>query len=400
MNNAALVNLDILGPAAPTGSELGRIAGAALHLPPVEIGFANAAPIQVPLFNMTTGGLWRITGTAQMDGSAVPGKSVPFSVVVKSIQSPALWSGIWQVPDHFRESLVRNYPWHTEARVYASDLANNMPDGGRLPEVFAINELDDQRTAIWLEDVAQSPDGGWTDDVFCQAAALLGRLAGSGAVRQSGPPLSIEKDAERLRYFLDSVGSLIYIPSLRGDELWQVPAVAEGASAELIAGLRSLTDRAHQLVDEILELHTFPAHGDASPQNLLIETREASVGEPGASPRFVVIDWGAYGAACAGFDLGQLLSGLVNNGLMSGEELYRLEPLCFHAYCDGLAESGADVRESAVLRGHAMTMALFTGLSAVPSQRLGEPDSEELRVFMAGRIVMARFVLDLLASTD
>lgn len=132
MNNAALVNLDILGPAAPTGSELGRIAGAALHLPPVEIGFANAAPIQVPLFNMTTGGLWRITGTAQMDGSAVPGKSVPFSVVVKSIQSPALWSGIWQVPDHFRESLVRNYPWHTEARVYASDLANNMPDGGRL----------------------------------------------------------------------------------------------------------------------------------------------------------------------------------------------------------------------------------------------------------------------------
>ncbi|MDQ0769544.1 hypothetical protein QF031_002293 [Pseudarthrobacter defluvii] len=41
-------------------------------------------------------------------------------------------------------------------------------------------------------------------------------------------------------------------------------------------------------------------------------------------------------------------------------------------------------------------MALFTGLSAVATQRLAETDSEELRTLVAGRVHMARFVLDLL----
>jgi hypothetical protein len=60
----------------------------------------------------------------------------------------------------------------------------------------------------------------------------------------------------------------------------------------------------------------------------------------------------------------------------------------------------ADVAEAAVRRGHAASMALFAGLQAVATQRLAEPDSEELRSFVAGRVEMARFVLDLLSSTE
>ena len=78
--------------------------------------------------------------------------------------------------------------------------------------------------------------------------------------------------------------------------------------------------------------------------------------------------------------------------MMAGAELYRLEPLCLQAYCEGLAYSGTDVPDLTVRRGHAASMALFAGLQAVPSQRLAEPDSEELRTFMAGRVEMARFV--------
>lgn len=85
---------------------------------------------------------------------------------------------------------------------------------------------------------------------------------------------------------------------------------------------------------------------------------------------------------------------------MGGNELFRLEPVCLAAYCAVLAESGADVPEPVVQRGHAASMALFAGHSAVPTQRLEEPDSEELRAFVSGRAQMARFVLDLLASTE
>ncbi|MFK0009673.1 phosphotransferase [Paenarthrobacter sp. NPDC090520] len=391
MKAAVLNNMDALGPAALDQGALAGIAAAALDAPSVELLSANASEITFPMFNMTTGGLWRVDGTARI-GSAED--SAPFSVVVKLVQSPLLWGGIEQVPPQMRRDMVRHYPWRTEAEVYASDLADAMPAGGRLPKVYSIQDTDEQRTAMWMEDVTESPGAVWDDDRFRDAATLLGRLAGSTAVKDRGPVLRVEKDADRMRFFLKGVGAMLLIPGIQGDDLWKIPAVAEAADPHLIAGLRSLTLRAAGLMEEIIALPALPAHGDASPQNLLIERTD------GASTEFAVIDWGLYGGACAGFDLGQLLAGLVNQGTMSGEELYRLEPLCLRAYCEGLADAGVETSEAEVRRGHAASMALFTGLSAVATQRLAEPDSDELRTLVAGRVHMARFVLDLLASTD
>jgi hypothetical protein len=396
MMAAMLEKMNILGPACVDAGQLTGIAAAALQDPLAELQSAGATAINFPMFNMTTGGLWRVEGTARTRGGGATGVA-EFSTVVKLVQSPLLWSGIGQVPPNFRDGLERHYPWRTEAQVYASGLAEAMPAGGRLPEIYRIEELDGQRTAIWMEDVAESPGAEWTDDRFRDAAMLLGRLAGSSAVRDLGPGISGARDAERLRFYLNSVGALVFIPGIRGEDLWKVPAVAEAADPRLIAGLRSLTDRAPELLEEILSLPAFPAHGDASPQNLLIE----SAGDaPGGSTNFAVIDWGLYGGVCAGFDLGQLLAGWVYVGAMAGNELYRLEPLCLQAYCEGLADTRPDISESTVRRGHAASMAIFAGLQAVPTQRLAEPDSEELRSLVKGRVEMARFVLDLLASTD
>lgn len=396
MQAVSVENMDALGAASMDAGRLAAVAAAALGVPAVDLLSARAAEILFPMFNMTTGGLWRVEGTARAGGGG-RWPAARFSTVVKLIQSPLLWSGIDQVPPHFRDGLVRHYPWHTEADVYASGLAGAMPAGGRLPTVYSIEKLDPQRTAIWMEDISTCPGADWTDGRFASAAALLGRLAGSGAVRDLGPGISAARDAARLRFFLDGLGALTLIPSIRGKVLWRVPAVAEVATPQLIAGLRTLADRAYELADEIAAFPALPAHGDASPQNLLIDC--TADGQDGQS-NFAVIDWGMYGGACAGFDLGQLLAGWVNQGAMDGDELYRLEPICLAAYCEGLAESGADVPESVVRRGHAASMALFTGLQAVSTHRLAEPDSDELRAFVAGRVEMARFVLDLLASTD
>jgi hypothetical protein len=136
---------------------------------------------------------------------------------------------------------------------------------------------------------------------------------------------------------------MVFMPGTRGEDLWRVPAVADTADKHMIAGLRSLTDRAAELMEEIIALPALPAHGDASPQNLLVER---TAGGPGGSTSFAVIDWGLYGLACAGFDLGQLLAGWVNQGLMGGEELYRLEPLCLQACREGLAEARRESRKT------------------------------------------------------
>ena len=88
------------------------------------------------------------------------------------------------MPEHLREELPKRYPWRTEAQVYASGLHAAMPDGGRLPALYRTIELDAQRTAIWMEDVAELDGAAWTDTRFEDAARLLGRLAGSPAVRE------------------------------------------------------------------------------------------------------------------------------------------------------------------------------------------------------------------------
>jgi hypothetical protein len=400
MHTATLENLDALGAAALGPAELARVAASALRTPPVvELVSARATAIADPASNMTTGGLWRVEGAARTPrtGRRVPAAGTRFGAVVKLVQSPLLWSGIDQLPPDFRDGLARNYPWRTEARVYASGLDGAMPAGGRLPEVYRIDELDGQRTAIWMEDVAECPDAQWSDDRFHHAATLLGRLAGSSAVRELGPDITGTWDADRVRFYLDGPGTLVFFPAVQGQGLWDVPAVAAAADPALIEGMRCLAGRAYELADEITALPALPAHGDASPQNLLVES---TADGPGGGTGFAVIDWGMYGGACAGFDLSQLLAGRVNQGTMGAEALYRLEPLCLHAYCEGLAEAGTTVDEDTVRRGHAASMALFAGLQAVPTQRLAEPDSEELRAFVAARVGMARFVLDLLASTD
>ncbi|MHA7271062.1 phosphotransferase [Arthrobacter sp. HLT1-20] len=381
-----------LGPARPGPTALADIAAAAAGQQSVRVATAEATGIEMPVLNMTTGGLWRVQGAATPGDST--GQDVPFSAVVKILQSPLLWQHIDQVPPHMREELARRYPWRTEAEVYASNLGHALPPGGRLPEIYSVIHIDPQRMALWMEDVLERPGAAWTDATFASAAHWLGRLAGSSAVANLGPQISAARDADRLLYYLDGVGRNVFIPGIEGDDMWRVPAVACAATPGLITGLRALAGRAYQLADELAQLPAFPAHGDASPQNLLIENG------PEGTVNFVVIDWGMYGDACAGFDLGQLLSGWVNEGAMRGRDLYRLEPLCLSAYCDGLAKSGVSVAESVVRRGHALSMALFTGLSAVASDRLGEPDSAELRHVMAGRLEMAQFVLDLLADTD
>lgn len=398
MQAPLLENMDLLGDAGAQPDDVAAFAAAALGEADVELLTARAEAIDFPMFNMTTGGLWRIGGTVRTSCAGVRNTVgvASFSIVVKLIQSPLLWDGIEQVPEPFREALAARYPWRTEAQVYASELGASMPQGGRLPTVFRIAELDGRRTAIWMEDVQQVQAAGWTDRCFADAARFLGRLSGSPGARECLAAVPDASTPEGLRFFVEGVGANVFVPAIQGDELWRHPAVAAAADDALVGGLRGLADRALALADEIINLPQLPAHGDASPQNLLVE----SLPGESAPALFAVIDWGRYGLACGGFDLGQLLSGRVNQGAMGGSELYRLGPLCLEAYCAGLADAGADVDEASVRRGHAASMAIFTGLSAIPTQQLGDPDSEDLRTLVAARADMARFVLDLLAATD
>jgi len=75
----------------------------------------------------------------------------------------------------------------------------------------------------------------------------------------------------------------------------------------LPADMCALGDRLPELLDLLDRLPQTYAHGDASPQNLLLPA-----GEPGT---IAVIDWGFGTLLPVGFDLGQLLVGLAHAGV-------------------------------------------------------------------------------------
>lgn len=387
-----------LGLAAPSAQRLRSIVASALNVTgaaaqDVRVESASVQRLELPALNMTTGGLWRVHGDARIHGA-----HLPFSIVVKVLQSPLLWENISVVPEQLRGELVTHYPWRREALVYGSALASALPDGVRLPDVWDIVELDGDRVALWLEDVFHVAPERWSADDFAHAARYLGCFAGSAAVRDLESGWDRAMDAERLRYYLAGVGQHVYIPALLGEELWAHPAVAASVSPSVKAGLRWLARNAEDMVEELLTLPRFPSHGDACPQNLLMSGHGRS--DHKSAPNFTFIDWGLSGWNCAGFDLGQLLAGRVHAGTLDGRSLRELEQPCFTAYCEGLAAAGVSVDDTVVRRGHALSMAIFAGLNAAITDRLQEADAPELRGYVASRLAMADFVVELVQSTE
>lgn len=389
--------LGALGPAAPSRQRLSSLVASALHMAPgtaLALSFESVGvrPVDIPTLNMTTGGIWRVFG----DVHVARGSALAFSMVVKLLQSALLWEHIAAVPEHLRAELAAHYPWRTEAQVYASGLAAALPPGMRLPEVWDIVELGGERVALWLEDVPFVPAEQWSVDHFAAAARCLGRFAGKQEVAGLDSLWDPHVDAERLRHYVAGVGKNVYIPAILGQELWQHPALAATAGTKVREGLRWIAARAEDLVEEMLALPSFPSHGDACPQNLLLTSGSARAGDAA----FTAIDWGLCGWNCAGFDLGQLLAGRVHAGTLHGGELPALEPICMEAYCAGLADAGCLVEQPAVKRGHALSMAMFAGLNAPVTDRLQAGDSPELRRYMASRLAMAGFIVELVAATE
>jgi Ser/Thr protein kinase RdoA (MazF antagonist) len=154
--------------------------------------------------------------------------------------------------------------------------------------------------------------------------------------------------------------------------------------------MRAATACLPQMLDELDAMPVGTLHGDACTRNLLVE--------PGREG-FVLIDFGFWGRGPLGFDLTQLILGEVQMGERPADELPELEAACLAAYAEGLRAEGTEVPVHTVARAHALLALLFTGLSAVPFEHLGEPVTDELLRVARERAAAARFLLDLVDAT-
>ena len=160
--------------------------------------------------------------------------------------------------------------------------------------------------------------------------------------------------------------------------------------AALRRDLLAALDTLPAVVDELEALPQGAAHGDACTRNLLVAADR---------PELVLIDFGFWGRAALGFDLGQLLLGEVQLGERSAGGLADDEDVCLAAYVAGLRAEGCTVDVAAVRRGHALQMLLFSALPSLPFELLdAEPTPASLAISRE-RAAAARFVLDLVDAT-
>lgn len=370
----------LLGPADLDDDALAAVVARGLGVADVQVLSCDVEVADYDIEALTTAGRYWVRGTAQH----AAGRSA-YAFFVKVVQSWTRTRYFAMVPEHQREVAAAGLPWRNEPAVYRSDLGGTLPDGLSMPEAFSVVDIDDQSAALWLRAV-DVDSREWTPETFSRAAYLLGRLAASPLVR----PFNAIGSQDVVRLYGHGRVEHQVVPTLRNEDLWQHPLVAEAFGSTLRTRILTAVDALPDILEELDSASLGTAHGDASPRNLLIEQ-----GRPDA---FVLIDFGFWSQAPLGFDLSQLLLGEVQLGERPAAELPELEELCLDAYVSGLRAEGCEVAFEAVRRAHALMMLLFWGLSAVPIEVMFGAPPPPPYVFTE-RARAARFVMDLVDAT-
>ena len=255
---------------------------------------------------------------------------------------------------------------------------------------------DNDHIGLWWEFITQRP-APWRLADYRRAAYLLGRLAArrrEGAAANDSLP-SVARDTSAgsaLRNYTQSRVMRGVVPMLADGSLWHHPMLAhalrKAADPGLPDAMLALAARLPQILDMLDELPQTHAHGDASPQNLLLPADE-----PGT---VVVIDWGFGTLLPVGFDLGQLLAGLAHTGQTDPADLASIDAVIFPSYLEGLAAEGYQARLGDVRAGYVGGLAARSALVALPFELLGgSRSSEDAQAEIVQRVRLTRVLVDM-----
>jgi phosphotransferase family enzyme len=372
--------LAALGPA-----ELAAAASAAAGRP-VPDPVTHAVPVGYDWGSPATAGLWRVDVTS----SGV----TACTFFVKLVRDIRLWPMLAHLPgEEARAEFIGYYPWHYELDIHESGIAAVLPDGMRTPVLHGVTRPDEDHVGLWWEYIEQRP-GGWTLADYRLAARQLGRLAArrhAGAAANGAlPPVARRESA--LRFYTGMRVTRGVLPALRDGQLWRDPvlreALRQAGDPDLPADMLALGGRLPRLLDALDELPQTYAHGDASPQNLLLPAAE-----PGT---IAVIDWGFGTLLPVGFDLGQLLVGLAHAGDSDLSQIAAIDAEIFPAYLDGLASEDYKADPAQVRLGYVGSLAARSALCAIPVELLsGGPADAATLALVTRRLRLTRLMLDL-----
>ncbi len=383
---------EVLGDDDVPDAALAEVVADLWRVPAVTLLDSTAERVAYDVPSILTGARTWVRGSAD-DGTGARA----FTLFVKRVHSWRHSPMFAFVPPEIAEWAATTVPWRAEVLLYASDLADRLPEGLGMPRGLRIEEHEDETAVIWLEAVDCDPVP-WTAADAVRAARLLGRLSGSARV---APLAGIDTQEWHIDDFVRGRIAHTVLPGLHDDATWRHPAVAEH-----FGGLRDrMTDVAGRLDVLAREFAATPhlaSHGDACPNNLL---RRA--GDPG----FTLIDFAFWRPQPVAFDLSQLLVGDIQIGRQDVGDLPGRAEACVEAYAAGLRDEGVDLPLDQDRRSHAVSLMLFNGLASLPVEMVQEEAAleaaggvtDEFRAALdhwaRQRSGIARYALDALAST-
>ncbi|MEO3861160.1 hypothetical protein [Acrocarpospora sp. B8E8] len=330
--------------------------------PAAVIAEQRVEPIHHPTGMLSTVGLSRVRGTT------TTGRS--WSFVVKSIQSVKHWAGLEMVPEHLRAEFVATFPWRVDVDAYLAD--EPLPKGLRMPRLYRLDDLGDDRLVAWMEDV-EACTKPWDLDRYRTAARLLGELAASR-------PATASANLGLHALYQGPIVNL-FLPQLADPATWRHPLLP-GPDDPLRTDILAIADLLPDILRVVDRLPYTRVHGDASPANLLVPVD--------GSAEFVAIDWSWGAPAGIGFDLGQLLVGQSHDGVTEPEDLPVIHDTILAAYTEAF---GADV-----LLGYVGALVVRGLWTALPLEHLGEEPTPELAELFRKRVGLARFITALFTT--
>jgi hypothetical protein len=344
---------------------------------PVDLGAWTVTDVPYTSGSPATGGLHRVRGGTR--------QGQPWSIFVKVLQHPRHWPRLAHLPPDLQAFFLKDFPWRAELAAWEPAFAGRLPEGLRLPELYLIKDLGDDRLAVWMEDVATC-DQPWDLDTFRRAARALGGLA----ARRSDPELIAACEVlpgHGLRRYVDTRVHGWFRSMHDDGGVWRHPVLAAAAGDRLQADLSWLYGQADAMLDQLDALPQAMPHGDASPQNLLI---------PASAPDcFVAIDVAFCTPHAVGFDLGQLLVGLVHAGQLPAAALPATHEVLVPAYVDGFRSNGGKIDADSVMRGYVLTLMLRSGFTSLPLEALDGPATDDLYGMVRERAALTRYIVDL-----
>jgi hypothetical protein len=331
--------------------------------------------VAYPFGSPATGALLRVRGHDAV--------GQPWSLFVKVLHHVRHWVQFPLLPPEFAELFAAEFPWRAELAAWEPAFTDLLPDGMRLPVLHRLVDLGDDRLAVWMEDVRE-PDGPWDKQRYERAARLLGRLSARGAAPQA-LAASVYPPGFALRMWAERGVVPSGLPPLYDDGVWAHPWLS--AHQDLRTDLHMLATAIPAVLDCLETLPQAMSHGDASPQNLLVPVD--------APDTFVVIDISFQSPHAIGFDLSQLVAGLVHAGLQPASKLPELQAVVLDAFFAGLKDEGHLVDREDVEIAYVGSLLLRSGFTSLPYDTLSAPvDDELLATAFAERIALTQFTVE------